>query len=61
MECNILRSKDLKQGKCYSITHYQTGIAISIKRYTSINKALLDLEVEEIVKKLVNKGEHSIT
>lgn len=63
MECNILRSKDLKpekkqcfktkyknivivklESKCYSITHYQTGIAISIKRYTSINKALLDLD-----------------
>lgn len=32
------------ESKCYSITHYQTGIAISIKRYTSINKALLDLD-----------------
>lgn len=31
------------KSKCYSITHYQTGIAISTKRYTSINKALLDL------------------
>lgn len=63
MECNILRSKDLKPEKkqcfktkykdiiivklkdgCYSITHYQTGVAINFKRYTSINKALLDLD-----------------
>ena len=32
------------EDRCYSITHYQTGVAISIKRYTSINKALLDLD-----------------
>ena len=35
----IVKLKD----RCYSITHYQTGVAISINRYTSINKALLDL------------------
>lgn len=28
----------------YSITHYQTGVAITYNRYTSINKALLDLD-----------------
>lgn len=33
----------LKDG-CYSLTHYQTGVAINFKRYTSINKALLDLD-----------------
>lgn len=32
------------EDRCYSITHYQTGVAISTKRYTSINKALLDLD-----------------
>lgn len=31
------------ENRCYSITHYQTGIAINFKRYTSINKALLNL------------------
>lgn len=36
----IVKLKD----RCYSITHYQTGVAISINRYTSINKALLDLD-----------------
>lgn len=63
VECNILRSKDLKpekkqcfktkyknvvivklEDRIYSITHYQTGVAINFKRYTSINKALLDLD-----------------
>lgn len=33
----------LKDG-CYSLTHYQAGVAINFKRYTSINKALLDLD-----------------
>lgn len=28
----------------YSITHYQTEVAITYNRYTSINKALLDLD-----------------
>lgn len=32
------------ESKCYSITHYQTGVAITYNRYTSINKALLDLD-----------------
>lgn len=32
------------EDRCYSITHYQTGVAINFKRYTSINKALLDLD-----------------
>lgn len=32
------------ENKCYSITHYQTGVAINFKRYTSINKALSDLD-----------------
>lgn len=32
------------ENRCYSITHYQTGVAINFKRYTSINKALLDLD-----------------
>ena len=36
----IVRLKD----RCYSITHYQTGVAITYNRYTSINKALLDLD-----------------
>lgn len=36
----IVKLKD----ECYSLTHYQTGIAISFKRYTSVNKALLDLD-----------------
>lgn len=32
------------EDRCYSITHYQTGVAISLKRYTNKNKALLDLD-----------------
>lgn len=32
------------EDRCYSITHYQTGVAITYNRYTSINKALLDLD-----------------
>lgn len=32
------------EDRCYSITHYQTGVSITYKRYTSINKALLDLD-----------------
>lgn len=32
------------ESKCYSITHYQTGIAISYDRYTSIKKALENLD-----------------
>lgn len=30
--------------RCYSITHYQTGVAISAKRYMSKNEALLSLD-----------------
>ena len=29
---------------CYSITHYQTGIAITYDRYTSKQKALINLD-----------------
>ena len=36
----IVKLKDER----YSLTHYQTGVAINFKRYTSINKALLDLD-----------------
>ena len=32
------------ENRCYSITHYQTGIAITFDRYTSIKKALMDLD-----------------
>lgn len=32
------------EDRCYSITHYQTGVSITYKRYMSINKALLDLD-----------------
>lgn len=32
------------EDRYYSITHYQTGVAISLKRYTNKNKALLDLD-----------------
>lgn len=32
------------KSRCYSITHYQTGIAITFDRYTSIQKALLNLD-----------------
>ena len=44
------------EDRCYSITHYQTGIAISTTPYTSINKVLLDLDetvynVREYLKK----------
>ena len=28
----------------YSITHYQTGVAISLNNYSSVNEALLDLD-----------------
>lgn len=32
------------ENRCYSITHYPTGMAIDYERYTSVNKALLDLD-----------------
>lgn len=31
------------ENRCYSITHYQTGIAIEYNRYTSKQKALINL------------------
>lgn len=36
----IVKLKD----RCYSITHYQTGVSISTKRYVSVDGALLDLD-----------------
>lgn len=32
------------ENRCYSITHYQTGIAIEYTRYTSKQKALISLD-----------------
>lgn len=32
------------ENRCYSITHYQTGIAIAYDRYTSKQKALINLD-----------------
>ena len=32
------------ENRCYSITHYQTGIAIEYNRYTSRQKALANLD-----------------
>lgn len=32
------------ENRCYSITHYQTGIAIEYIRYTSKQKALINLD-----------------
>lgn len=32
------------ENRCYSITHYQTGIAIECNRYTSKQKALINLD-----------------
>lgn len=32
------------KNRCYSITHYQTGMAITPDRYTSKQKALLNLD-----------------
>lgn len=32
------------ENRCYSITHYQTGIAIECNRYTSKQKALVSLD-----------------
>lgn len=32
------------ENRCYSITHYQTGIAIEYSRYTSKQKALINLD-----------------
>jgi hypothetical protein len=32
------------ESKCYSITHYKTGIAITYDRYTSKQKALINLD-----------------
>lgn len=32
------------KNRCYSITHYQTGIAIEYTRYTSKQKALANLD-----------------
>lgn len=44
------------ESRCYSITHYQTGIAIVADRYTSKQKALINLDdavykTREIVKR----------
>ena len=44
------------ENRCYSITHYQTGIAIGYSRYTSKQKALINLDdvvyrTREILKK----------
>jgi len=36
----IVKLKD----SCYSITHYQTGVAIEYERYTSKQKALINLD-----------------
>ena len=36
----IVKLKD----SCYSITHYQTGVAIEYTRYTSKQKALINLD-----------------
>lgn len=43
------------ENRCYSITHYQTGIAIVYDRYTSKQKALMNLDeavyrIREILK-----------
>lgn len=47
-QCFKTKYKDIVivklEDRCYSITHYQTGVAISTKCYTCINKALLDLD-----------------
>lgn len=32
------------ENKCYSITHYQTGVAIEYNRYDSKQKALVNLD-----------------
>ena len=32
------------ENRCYSITHYQTGVAIEYTRYTSKQKALINLD-----------------
>lgn len=32
------------ENRCYSITHYQTGVAIEYIRYTSKQKALVNLD-----------------
>lgn len=32
------------KNRCYSITHYQTGVAIEFERYTSKQKALINLD-----------------
>lgn len=36
----IVKLKD----RCYSITHYQTGVALEYTRYTSKQKALVNLD-----------------
>ena len=32
------------EDKCYSITHYQTGFSIELNRYSSKQKALINLD-----------------
>ena len=32
------------EDRCYSITHYQTGLSIEYNRYTSKQKALINLD-----------------
>lgn len=45
------------ENRCYSITHYQTGIAISFDRYTSKQKALANLD--DVVRKVREEFERN--
>lgn len=45
------------ENRCYSITHYQTGIAIEYTRYTSKQKALANLD--DVVYKVREKFERN--
>lgn len=42
------------ENRCYSITHYQTGVAIECTRYTSKQKALINLD------DVIHKSEKSL-
>ena len=44
------------ENRCYSITHYQTGVAITFNKYTSKQEALINLDdvvhkIREILKR----------
>lgn len=46
--------------RCYSITHYQTGISLGLDRYTSKEKALLNLD-DVVIRARNSLKKHNVT